>query len=269
MSLFNQSLLEAVVLFESKKGRKFTGNATGFLIGFKHGNKGNYHTFILTNKHVFNNKHELYVSFDSNGVKRKRARLELIKINGQKTWFEHRFKEVDLALLPISMQVIQQIFGSSNKWIPEDSFLYMKDFENKGIYPGDELYFVGFPLGLSGKLKNSPIIRSGIVSRIDKEIIRDTKSLLLDGQNFPGNSGGPVFTKPELMSLNGTLSIKANLLIGVIKGYLPHTNHFIDPSSGRISALSVENSGLCLFVPMDYAKQIYNAWIKTGKPIYI
>lgn len=266
MAYFGKQLLESVVLFELKKGRTYKSIATGFLIGFKQQSPGHYHTFIITNKHVLKDLENVFISFDAVKGRRKRIKVSLISRTKRK-WFTHRYKDVDIALLPISMKVLEAL-GCSNKWIGEDSFLYAKQYSQLGFTLGDGVFFAGFPLGLAGKLKNSPIVRSGTLARCDKDLLRETKCYLIDGQNFPGNSGGPVFTKPEIGSLEGA-PIQKNYLIGVIQGYLSHTSHYIDPANGSIGAVSVENSGLALYVPMDYAKQIYNSWVRAGKPIIV
>lgn len=271
MALFSKELLEAVVLFEVKSGRSYRTVATGVLIGFQatRDKEGQHHTFIITNKHVFQDKGTIYVSVDIEGGKRKRINLPLLKNNDEPTWFSHRFKQVDMALLPVSMNFLRHGLGAAHKWIPESRFLYEKDYPEKGFSVGDGVFFVGFPLGLSGKLRNSPILRAGYLARADKELLKIAKSLIIDGQNFPGNSGGPVFTKPDIAHLGDTKSIDSNFLVGIVKSYLPHTNYFVDPDNPMVSVSSTENSGLALYVPMDYARQIYNAWVRAGKPTYV
>lgn len=266
MSLFTRELLEAVVLFEAKKRRGYESVATGFLVGFKSSRKGKYHTFLVTNRHVFSGRDHVYISLDTES-KKSRIKVPLI-VNRENVWFSHRYSDVDLALLPISMSFLKSL-GARHKWIPEEKFLYFRDYEKLGFSLGDQVFFAGFPLGLSGKLKNSPILRGGVLARLDKELKAEFKGVLVDGQNFPGNSGGPVFTKPEIAKLGDTKSINQNYLLGAMMSYLPYTSHFMDLSSGQVGAISVENSGLALYVPMDYAKTIYNNWVKAGQPIKI
>jgi S1-C subfamily serine protease len=267
MAVFDKKLLDAIVLFEQKNGRSYSAIATGFIVGFNDpSSKPNHYTFIVTNKHVVNGKSSIFISLDASEGKRKRIHLSLVNQNNEPKWFAHRFHDVDLVLLPVSMEVIESL-GSSHKFIPEELFLYMKDYDDKGFTVGDDVFFLGFPLGLAGELHNSPILRKGTLSRVDRELLKQTKSLLIDGQNFPGNSGGPVFVKPEIAMLENTKNLARNFLVGAVKGYLSHTSRFIDPGNGMLGAISVENSGLALYVPMDYAKEIFNAWLRSGKPI--
>ncbi len=67
---------------------------------------------------------------------------------------------------------------------------------------GQEIYFVGFPFGMgtvqghlnSGEFASNPpipIVRSGMISWKD----RNNPYFLVDAMVYPGNSGGPVYTK--------------------------------------------------------------------------
>ncbi len=66
---------------------------------------------------------------------------------------------------------------------------------NPTFYPGDEIYFAGFPVG-----QNKPVIHKGAISSIDE------KTFTIDGTVIRGNSGGPV-----VLSQRGKL-----ILIGTI-----------------------------------------------------
>lgn len=66
-----------------------------------------------------------------------------------------------------------------------------------GLALGQQVYFLGYPFGLSGTgpvppgFGEIPFVKSGIVSAVDD---RDPQAsiLYLDGQNNPGFSGGPI-----------------------------------------------------------------------------
>jgi hypothetical protein len=65
------------------------------------------------------------------------------------------------------------------------------------IVLGQQVYFVGYPTGLSSKgglpgdVAEFPFIKSGILSAIDSRI-KDSVIFFVDGQNNPGFSGGPI-----------------------------------------------------------------------------
>ena len=71
-----------------------------------------------------------------------------------------------------------------------------------GIRIGQQVYFVGYPLGLAtrGGLPNSatelPFVKSGVMSAMDSRQ-KDAMILYVDGHNNPGFSGGPVVFQPS------------------------------------------------------------------------
>jgi len=72
---------------------------------------------------------------------------------------------------------------------------------NEGITYGQDVFFLGFPYGLSGDIGGLnrnyplPLVKKAILSAFSS--INDSEVLLLDGHNNPGFSGGPVvFKKP-------------------------------------------------------------------------
>jgi len=270
MALLNKAHFNSLVSIEIKKNRKHESIATGFLIGFisrnsKDSKKRLYRIFLITNRHVFDNLKSVFLRFNKKSGGSVRFPVNLI-INNQTTWLAHNNKKVDLAMLTISPQILDK---NNVEWLffNEEMFAYARKFQNIGIELGDEIFILGFPLGLAGKLQNFSIARSGIIARCDREILRDSRAFLIDAAIFPGNSGGPVLLKPELTSLTGTPAVNSVYLLGVVSGYLPYkeiiySHQTIPPS---YAGVNVENSGLAFVVPMDLAKQIYKHWIITKK----
>jgi S1-C subfamily serine protease len=136
-----------------------------------------------------------------------------------------------------------------------------------GVTQGDEIFVLGFPMGISGEEKNYAIVRGGVIARLDDEIIGTTHSFLIDALVFPGNSGGPVILKPEIASIEGTTPISRAYLLGVVKGYLPYEEVAYslqyEPPQARIKF--TENSGLASVVPLDYLRDIVHAIMPRGE----
>lgn len=274
MALFNKQNLSAVVLIERQQSEKnFQPIATGFLVGFAMNNEQDlekrlYRIFLLTNRHVFNNQDLLWVRFDKKNAKGTTRFPVQLKVEGEIKWLAHEDENVDLAMLTISPEFLNR---NAAEWsfINEELFAYPEKFEEIGIELGDGVFLVGFPMGISGSEKNYAIVRSGTIARIDQEIIGTIKSFLIDATVFPGNSGGPVFLKPEILSLQNTKVVNSVYLVGVVSGYKlyqePLYSHQANPPI--VGAISVENSGLATVVPMNFAKDIYNDFINTNKTL--
>ena len=86
----------------------------------------------------------------------------------------------------------------------------------KRLYEGDEVFFVGFPTGWVPGRQDHPIVRSGVLAQIQGWIDEDHDTFLVDGSGFPGNSGGPVILKPQLMSFDNFGKVDSAFLIGMV-----------------------------------------------------
>ena len=70
---------------------------------------------------------------------------------------------------------------------------------------GEEVAFVGFPEGQSTSLGMFPVLRSGNVASLDQSLF-GLRSFLINGDVYPGDSGGPVFRlskhgKPQVVGM--------------------------------------------------------------------
>jgi len=273
MALLNKSHLNAVVSLEIQEGSVYQPIATGFLIGFTVDKNPDpklttYRVFLVTNRHVFEGKNQIWLRFNKkNDTGSVRFSVDLV-INSEKKWLAHKDPNVDLAMLTISYQFLNE---QNIEWIfyPEDIIAYQKDFENIGISLGDRVFILGFPMGLSGIQQNYALVKYGIISRVDKEIIEQAKCFLIDASIFPGNSGGPILLKPEISSIQNTKAVNSVYVLGVVSGYIPYKeilySHQSTPPS--FAGVSMENSGLANIVPMDFAKEIYGEWLSSNKVI--
>lgn len=269
MALFNKQYLNSVVLIENQISEgSYQTIATGVMIGFPINieeqdlTKRLYRIFLLTNRHVFSGQRVLWLRFDKKDeLNYARFPIEL-SLENQNLWLAHTDDKVDLAMIAVNIQPLVDgkiDFG----FINEEMFAYPENFSQIGIELGDEIFFAGFPMGISGNLKNYAIIRSGSIARVDKEIIEFIRSFLIDANVFPGNSGGPVFLKPELASLEGTIAVNRIYLLGIVSGYEPYREPLYSHQSNPpvIAGYTNENSGLATVVPMNFARDIYKSFL--------
>jgi len=182
------------------------------------------------------------------------------------TWSAHLDSKVDIAVIPINVDNLKKD-QVEFKWIKEDLMATIDRINSLEICQGDEIFVVGFPMGITGEEKNYTILRSGIIARLDDEIINQTKSFLIDSFVFPGNSGSPVILKPSIVSIEGTNPVNTAYLIGVVSSYIPYEEVAYslqtDPPKERITF--TENSGLASVVPLDYIREIVSTLL-SKKP---
>lgn len=74
---------------------------------------------------------------------------------------------------------------------------------------------------------------------------------MIDANIFPGNSGGAVVYKPELVSISGTRAICKAALIGIVKSYLLYKDVAVSQQTGNARVIFEENSGLALVETVD------------------
>jgi hypothetical protein len=76
---------------------------------------------------------------------------------------------------------------------------------DEDLRAGEEVAFLGFPEGQSTSLGMFPVLRSGKVASLDQSLF-GLRSFLINGDVYPGDSGGPVFRlskhgKPQVVGM--------------------------------------------------------------------
>jgi hypothetical protein len=74
---------------------------------------------------------------------------------------------------------------------------------------------------------------------------------MIDATVFPGNSGGPVVSKPEVVSIQGTKSHDSAYLIGIRASYVPYIDVATSQQTQRPRVTFEENSWLANVYSVD------------------
>jgi len=269
MSLIPPHYLNSVVSIEvenkdDKGALQKVSIATGFLIGKPTGGsneKGPLYTiFIVTNRHVYQNVKtkillpEVFFRFNTLDNKSHYFKASLLKEDGNPLWLMHEDEKVDLAVLPINATAINDAKINYYFFNGEDLF-YAKDFSTKNISTGDGLFVLGFPMRISGKARNFVIVRHGIIARVDEEVL-ENGFFYIDASAYPGNSGGPVIHKPEVLAISGTTSNSSAGLIGVISSGETYSDTAISEQTGEARIIFTEQTGLVRVVPTELIFEI-------------
>jgi len=273
MALLPKDFLDSVVSIGVAQEGKFKALATGFLLGFRAGEvdqegKAPYKIFLITNRHVFLNCERVDLRFNLTQSGSRTYNLILEDEKGNKRWLAHPNEKVDVAAININVNKLTQD-GIHFSIVKDDNVAYLDTIRNEGISQGDGVFVLGFPMGLAGKDKNYAIVRGGVIARLDDEITNSEYEFLIDSAVFPGNSGGPVFLKPEISSLQGTKPVGRAYLIGVVKGYIPYEEVAISEQTRQPRIVFVENSGIAGVVPMDYVRETVKPLIDSIKKVQI
>ena len=227
--------------------------ATAFLFGYPVSpptKPVSYWVFVVTNHHVVKRERQMWIRFRAPAGKRPKV-LPIPRGPWPFPWVLHPDPDIDLAVLPID--AIQIPDG-----LAPDRFLTLRphaatsdDLRSSDFSEGNELFILGFPMGIAGTDQNDVIVRHGIVARIQDWYDSRSKDFLIDSSIYPGNSGGPVILKPVLWGFGEGRRFTTPKVIGLVSAYLPYQDVARSEQTGLIRLISEENSGLAKVVPMD------------------
>ena len=260
MAIIPNFFLDAVVALgiDGADGEKHW-IGTGFIVGRKEIANPKLSTYyIITNKHVIKTPKYVYVRFNSLGATLvKDYRIDLYDKAGAPMFSAHPNDKTDVIALQISPKTLindKSIWGAFDL---EDHALTLEQMQSTGVEEGHLIYALGFPMDLVDPIK-VPICRLGCISRVtDAFILKKSNPLfLVDAQTFPGNSGGPIVTRPELISFNGTPQITSSNLIGILSAYIPYKEALYSRQTERLRMIQEENSGLTIVHPVDRIKEV-------------
>jgi S1-C subfamily serine protease len=244
--------------------------ASGFLYGEFHRvvqpNDKEYRIFLATNRHVFENEEVLYLRFNpGEGEQAREYPLTLKNGEGQPSWFTHVDPEVDVAVIPINAGMLKNDGIQFAYFLSDEHVATREKVLELGITEGDFVYTLGFPLGLVGGGRNFVVVRAGVIARIRDALAGRSSEFLIDTSIFPGNSGGPVVTKPEIASVRGTKAVSRAYLIGMVSGYVPYQDVAISVQTDRPRVIFEENSGLASVVPIDFVNEVIHSAVEAEK----
>ncbi len=273
MSLLPRGYLETTVAIESAQegpeGIRYRTVGTGFFLGLEYGDSSpsgerNYRLFLATNRHVVAERDELLIRVNAKEGAARRVRLALREGEGG-NWAPHPDERVDVAALLVNARALREA-GLELAYFRRGDIALVSSMKELDIGTGQELFVLGFPMGMSGVERNYVIARSGMIARFDDEILATSRSFLIDAAVFPGNSGGPVIVKPRSDSLTDRRPIDRAYVIGMVRSYLPYEEvvYSLQTATPTPRMVFTENSGLAEVIPMDCVKEAADA-VSSGR----
>ena len=227
-----------------------------------------YTVYIITNKHVVEGFGLLLVRFnnaDLDGV--KDLVLPLVD-KGMKIYSEHPNIDSDIIAIQISPEVILANHLKLCFIKLDEHVLTLLEMKKTGVDEGTFVFSLGFPMNLMNEKIKAPICRIGCISRITDVLTKpeNADAFLVDVQVFPGNSGGPVFNRPEIISIEGTPYNNQCKLIGILSAYVPYQELLYSRQTERVRMIQEENSGLAVVHPVDRIVEVVEIeWQKHQK----
>jgi hypothetical protein len=231
--------------------------------------KRKYQLFLVTARHVIFGHQAVdpaWISVRLNpsqdGQQADEFRLPIIPQPGQNNWFFPDDPSVDLALVPINAEFLKSN-GVRFQFFTEDtSAAEASKLRSLGAAAGDSIFVLGFPMNMTGKQRNYVIARQGIIARIQELLDGHSNRMLIDSFVFPGNSGGPVVLRPEIMSVQGTTPNNIAYLIGTVVDFVTYTDVAQSLQTHRPRITFEENSGLAEVIPIDEVDKAIANWLR-------
>ncbi len=259
MAILPNNFMEAtVVLGVSNRSSQVTWIATGFIVGRFEGtdenNQKKYTTYLITNKHVVEGLNTLHLQFNSStGISLNTTTLRKGK---QILFSEHPDPAIDIIANRINVNGAMENGAIVSFFELDTQALSISAMKNTGVSEGTIVYALGFPVSLDNNLVDSvnkaPVCRLGCISRIEHLYHNNNaKFFIIDAPTYPGNSGGPIINRPEIMSVVNTPVNNTANLIGIVSAYIPYRESLTSIQTQRIRMVNEENSGLTIAFPVD------------------
>lgn len=260
------------------KAEPFTG--TGFIVGIPAPPEEKHLSFeyLVTNRHVAEcwdetNHPQAVVSTTVRLNTEDGGSLTLplggLDGTGKPSWYFPTDDSVDLAVTPVKLPDSPK---PEIMLIGPESMATRDSLRQHRVGEGSTVVITGTFVQFPGERKYQPILRQGILSMIPDEPMKTTTGkagtvYLADVHVFGGNSGSPVFAKPQ----DDLTHMGENWLIGVVSGY-----YFEKADSKMEIAITVNgetsaNSGVAMIVPIDEVKKLIedNATLKGFRDAYL
>lgn len=258
MALIPQGYLDSVVSIGIRTdATNIVWIGTGFFVGRNTSNKGMVYPFLVTNHHVFENKDTVVIRMRKKGTDElKVVDVPLTNLDGSVRYYLHESDNIDIAVLPLIAKFIQDNDLDFPCFDIDGNAMSSLELRESGADEGTIIYMLGFPMGLVNVSSNLPICRIGCIARMSESQINEQHNILVDIQNFPGNSGSPIITRPERHFIIGTKALPRSVLVGIIHSYIPYQEQLINSQTKRVVEIRSENSGIAYVHPVEYIREI-------------
>ena len=259
MALISPKYLNAVVALgipTEENGVRYI--ATGFLYSHPlrkrpYDREQHFEFFLVTNRHVVEGSDVIVARFNRPlNSPSQIFSIESKAEDGSARWTTHP-RDADVAVIPIPIEMLDQ-YGIEVEVFLGNEDAISREETRQLISEGDGVFVLGFPMGLAGEERNYTIVRHGTIARI-QDWFQGNPDILIDSSIFPGNSGGPVVTKPEQIRIIDTEAVMSSLLIGMVSSYIYYEEVAISEQTGQRRMVFQENSGLAVVVPIDVIQE--------------
>ncbi|MDP6154882.1 MAG: serine protease [Candidatus Thermoplasmatota archaeon] len=242
----------------SKREWKASGFLYGHLSDVNGSGEKKYRIYLVTNRHVIDDIRESHIYLRFNPQEMDEPvhdyNLPFYDKEGKSVWVAHPDPDIDVAVTNINYMMLREHAMQVNFFRSDVHAAGTGKLVELGTMEGDFCYVLGFPMGLVSNRRNTVIVRNGTIARIRGTLLNKNPNpeYLIDSFVFPGNSGGPLVSKPESIAIKGTKAQSSAYLIGIITSSVRYRDAAVSTQTKRVRIIFEENSGLAGVHPVDY-----------------
>lgn len=260
MAVIPPFFFDCVIAIGSRdKAGAVSFSATGFLYGHPQPSTSPtmYRVYLVTNRHVLTARNDVVLRFNAmGGTPAQTFDLSLTDSSGRPLFLCHSDAEIDIGVMFINAPVLQQQ-GIQFAFFKGDAHAStLSRAASDGVSEGSAIFLLGFPMGDAGKDRNFVVARQGCIARMRDTVAGVSKHFLADVVVLPGNSGGPVVTRPEVVAIQGTKTPERADLLGIVAGYIPYSDVAVSLQTNRPRVVFEENSGLAVAFPVEHIQAV-------------
>lgn len=264
MALIPRQFIDSVVSIGSRNSdNSISWFGTGFFVGRSIDDPNKVVPFLVTNKHVLQLSKQIVVRIKENDSERLIEMDVILEKDGLPSYKIHPQNDIDIAVLQLDASVILDknlIFQGFNI---DTQALSSVELREEGVDEGSLIYMLGFPMGLVNHTSNLPLCRLGCIARMSEAQINENHNILVDVQNFPGNSGSPIVLRPDTSAIIGTKSLNRSVLVGIIHSYIPYQEQLVNSQTRRVVEVRSENSGIANAHPVEYIRDVIDMYLPS------
>lgn len=264
MALIPRQFIDSVVSIGSRNSdNSISWFGTGFFVGRSIDDPNEVVPFLVTNKHVFLSSKQIVIRMKENGSDRLMEMNATLEKNGVLLYKTHPQNDIDIAVLQLNAREILDKNLNFQCINIDTQALSSVELREKGVDEGSLIYMLGFPMGLVNQTSNLPLCRLGCIARMSEAQINEDHNMLVDVQNFPGNSGSPIVLRPDTSTIIGTKSLNMSVLVGIIHSYIPYQEQLVNSQTQRVVEIRSENSGIANAHPVEYIREVVDMFLPS------
>ena len=262
MAIIPDFYINAVTAIGTRTASDVNWFGTGFLAYRVVDAEGAARPFLITNRHVLEGESKIVFRLRKKGSEEFNTVDADLYENGSLLYSVHPQPDVDIAVLPLNGSFFVENNLAFSAFNIDEHGMTSDELRNEGVDEGSLIHMLGFPMGLVNINSTLPICRLGCVARMSAAQIAETRNILVDIQNFPGNSGSPIVTRPEIVSISGTKSLNKSMLLGIVHSYIPYQETLMNTQTKQVVEIRSENSGIAKVHPVELIREVVDLIVK-------